>query len=170
MFDKKIIDKWQITFPVDISFGEDAEFVLSYLEHVKSVKCVSMVGYTYRQHDSGTLSRKLRTDKMDIYRRINNHLLMLVSVHKAPKCVSELHKRYIQNYVEYSRELFVSKLNYSEKRKLFINKGEDNCVLESIDGSSRLSIAQRLVLFALRTKVVFPTYVIFFLKEKFTKR
>lgn len=170
LFDKRIIDKWHIVFPVDISFGEDAEFVLSYLEHVKSVRCVSMVGYTYRQHDSGTLSRKLRTDKMDIYRRINQHILRLVSAHKATKCVPELHKRYIQNYVEYSRELFLSKLKYSEKRKLFINKGEGNCVLESVDGSRRLSLAQKLVLFALRIKVVFPTYVIFFIKEKFAKR
>ena len=40
LFDKKIIEKGNIMFPTDISFGEDAEFVLMYLEHVKNIKYI----------------------------------------------------------------------------------------------------------------------------------
>ena len=63
LFDRKIIEKWNITFPTDISYGEDAEFVLTYLENIKTIKCIKNTGYIYRQYDSGTLSKRFRKNK-----------------------------------------------------------------------------------------------------------
>ena len=124
LFDRKIIEKWNITFPTDISYGEDAEFVLTYLENIKTIKCIKNTGYIYRQYDSGTLSKRFRKDKMDIYNRINEHILKLLVTNDAENCLPEIYNRYIQNFVEYSRELFMSKLKYDEKKKLFFKKNE----------------------------------------------
>lgn len=166
LFDKKIIEKWGITFPVDISYGEDAEFVLTYLENIETIKCIENIGYIYRQYDSGTLSKRFRKDKMDIYKRINEHILKLLNVNDAENCLPEICNRYIQNFVEYSRELFMAKLKYGEKKKLFFDKGESNCVLKYERKSGLLSPAQRILLFSLKTKIFFPAYCIFCLKEK----
>lgn len=76
-------------------------------------------GYIYRQYDSGTLSKRFRKDKMDIYNRINEHILKLLVTNDAENCLPEIYNRYIQNFVEYSRELFMSKLKYDEKKNFF---------------------------------------------------
>lgn len=166
LFDKKIIEKCDITFPKDISFGEDAEFVLTYLENTKTIKCIENIGYVYRQHDSGTLSKRFRKDKMDIYQRINMHILKLLASNAAENCLTEILNRYIQNFVEYSKELFVSQLKYSEKRELFFYKGKSSSVLKYENKAGLLSFAQRLLLFSLKTKFFFPVYCVFCFKEK----
>lgn len=170
LFDRKIIEKWNITFPTDISYGEDAEFVLTYLENTKTIKCIEKIGYIYRQYDSETLSKRFRKDKMDIYNRINKHILKLLTANDAKNCLFEICNRYIQNFVEYSRELFMSKLKYDEKKKLFFDKGDSNYVLKYKRKSSVLSTAQRILLFSLKTKIFFPAYCIFCLKEKICSR
>ena len=120
----------------------------------------------YRQHDSGTLSKRFRKDKMDIYQRINMHILKLLASNAAESCLTEILNRYIQNFVEYSKELFVSQLKYSEKRKLFFYKGKSSSVLKYENKAGLLSFAQRLLLFSLKTKIFFPVYCVFCLKEK----
>lgn len=167
LFDRKIIEKWNIIFPIDISYGEDAEFVLTYLEHTKTIKCIDNIGYTYRQYDSETLSKKFRKDKMDIYYRINNHILSLLNINDVDGCLQEIYNRHIQNFVEYTKELIISKLKYDEKKKLFFNKGYSSCVLTYKEKAGLLSIAQRILLISLKNKIFFPAYCIFYLKEKF---
>jgi len=170
LFDRKIIKKWDITFPLYISYGEDAEFVLTYLENTETIKCIEYIGYEYRQYDSGTLSKRFRKDKMDIYNRINKHILKLLAANEADNCFFEICNRYIQNFVEYSRELFMSKLKYDEKKKLFFYKGESNSVLKYERKAGSLSSAQKMLLLSLKTKIFFPVYCIFYLKENFYNR
>lgn len=167
LFDYSIIKKWNVEFPIDISYGEDAEFVLSYLEHVETIKCIDYVGYEYKQYDSGTLSKRFRKNKMDIYRRINDHILQLISENQAEGCLSDINNRYVQNYIEYTKELVTSRLSYDEKKKLFFDKGKSNDILEYENNSNSLSLAQKILLFSLKTEFFFPTYLIFVVKEKF---
>ena len=103
---------------------------------------------------------------MFIYSLINEHILKLLNANDAENCLSEICNRYIQNFVEYSRELFMAKLKYGEKKKLFFDKGESNCVLKYERKSGLLSPAQRILLFSLKTKIFFPAYCVFCLKEK----
>lgn len=170
MFSKEIINKWKVVFPPDISYGEDAEFVLSYLEHVSTICCYSDIGYTYRQYNSGTLSKRFRTDKMDIYNRIIRHILSLVFANRAEKCIDAIYRMYIQNYVEYSHELFSSALNYNEKKELFFQKGFTNNVVNYANEVSRMSIAQKLLIFSLKTKIFLPIYAVFIIRDRLKYR
>ena len=135
--------------------------MLTYLENIETIKCIENIGYIYRQYDSGTLSKRFRKDKMDIYKRIKEHILKLLNANDAENCLSE-----ICNFVEYPRELFMAKLKYGEKKKPFFDKGESNCVLKYERKSGLLSPAQRILLFSLKTKIFFPAYCVFCLKEK----
>jgi len=170
LFDINIIKKWDVIFPTDISYGEDAEFVLTYLEHVKNVRCFNDIGYVYRQYNLDTLSKRFRKDKMAIYNRINSHILNLLSSNKSFNCLTSICNRYIQNYVEYSKELFVSNLIYTQKKKLFFEMGYNNLVLDFEEKSGKNSFAQKLLLISLKTKLFFPVYFIFSLREKIISR
>ena len=51
IFSKDIIDKFQVRFPEEMSYGEDAVFVYDYLLHVDSLKICEADVYTYRISD-----------------------------------------------------------------------------------------------------------------------
>lgn len=166
LFDKRLLEKHNIKFPEDISFGEDAEFVLSYLENAETIKCIEYIGYIYNQYDLGTLSKRFRKDKMDIYKRINDHIIKLLNDNEANNCLLNICNRYIQNYVEYTRELIISQLKYKEKKKLFLDKGKSNYVLDYAMKSGPHSLAQNILLLSLKRNSFFLAYCIFNLKEK----
>lgn len=170
LFKKELIICGNIRFPIDISYGEDAEFVLSYLEYVNTVCCKMYVGYSYRHHDNESLSQRFRPDKMDIYKRINTHIIDLVKKKSSETCVPSIYKRYIQNFVEYSHELFAVKLPLSEKKKMFYSKGIDNNILAASKYAEELSIAQKLVAFALKYHCFWPIYIVFSLRDRLVKR
>ena len=111
------------------------------------------------------MSKRFRKDKMDIYNRINKHILKLLAANEADNCFLECN-RYIQNFVEYSRELFMSKLKYDEKKKLFFYKGESNSVLKYERKAGSLSSAQKMLLLYIKTKI-FLSILYFLFKRKF---
>ena len=80
LYKKEIIKINDITFPIDISLGEDMTFVFSYLSHVKKISSITESFYFYRKFDSGTLSTIKRKNIFDIYMRLWN--LRVNFIHK----------------------------------------------------------------------------------------
>ena len=75
LFKKSIIKSYNILFPERMNYGEDAEFVLSYCEHIKTVCCENRSCYSYRKYGTDSLSSKFRVDKLAINNRINDHII-----------------------------------------------------------------------------------------------
>lgn len=65
LYKKFIIDKYDIKFPIDLSYGEDLIFNYQYLEHVNNITCIDKAFYNYRIIGYGTLSSKLRKDQFN---------------------------------------------------------------------------------------------------------
>lgn len=63
IYRKKILDQYDIHFPVDCAYGEDLQFNYAYLEHVSKISQVAESDYHYRIVGSGTLSSKLRSNQ-----------------------------------------------------------------------------------------------------------
>lgn len=169
MFKTKIIKQYDVKYPLDISYGEDAEFVLSYLEHVESICCLNDIVYTYRKCSNESLSSKFRSDKIDIYNRITDHIIKLLSKNSSNVCIDDVEKRFIQNYVEYSHELFDSSNSYRIKRKLFFEKGYKYNILQMAKVHSKLSVAQLLVCLALKSHIFIVFYLIFRIRDGMKK-
>ena len=66
LYKKEIINKYNIKFPIDISYGEDLIFNFQYLEHVNTIACIDKAFYHYRIIGTGTLSSKLRRDQFKV--------------------------------------------------------------------------------------------------------
>ena len=66
LFIRDIIVNNKITFPTDISWGEDGIFVCNYIKYIHSFKYIDYLGYNYvRYQAQNTLSSKIRDDLID---------------------------------------------------------------------------------------------------------
>lgn len=65
LYRSQIIQKYNINFNTDLSFGEDLLFNYDYLNHVKTITCINKAFYHYRIIGSNTLSSKLRQDQFE---------------------------------------------------------------------------------------------------------
>lgn len=63
LFRMDIIKRNNLSFQVGCSYGEDLQFVYSYLEYVNSIGTIDQALYHYRITNSGTLSSKFREDQ-----------------------------------------------------------------------------------------------------------
>jgi glycosyltransferase involved in cell wall biosynthesis len=64
MFDKNIIDKYQIKFNENMYIGEDAIFLLDYFKYNSNIKFIDEPLYCYRYYDSSAV-RKYKSDLLD---------------------------------------------------------------------------------------------------------
>ena len=65
LFKTSIVKNNNILYQIGCSYGEDLQFVYSYLEHVNTISTIDMALYHYRMSDSGTLSTKFRRNQFD---------------------------------------------------------------------------------------------------------
>lgn len=84
LFKKEIIEKYNIKFPEEYSFGEDTIFVYKYLLYCKEISIVPGCLYNYIDHQSNSLSSQVGKDKMNTYLEI--HQLLKANLLKHDIC------------------------------------------------------------------------------------
>ncbi len=67
LFKKSIINDNKIEFNQNMEFGEDLDFVLSYLLHSSNISCINKCLYNYRLQGDQSLSTKFNINKMEVY-------------------------------------------------------------------------------------------------------
>lgn len=172
LFKREIIQNNNIIFPEDISFGEDAEFVFNYLKYVKKIKCIDKSEYLYRKNDKESLSSKFMKEKMDLYYRLNLDLKnLLVSIKLEDNDMNnKLNKMLLNNFISYCHELFLSKENYKNKKKIFITNYEKYKINDLIKKLKKTTIAEKLIYFAYNFKVFFIVFKIFKIRDMYYMR
>ena len=119
VFRKVIIEKNNISFHEDMSYGEDVVFVFDYLIKSSTVKCINTSDYYYRK-SSNTLSKGYRSDilKSDMLglKKINEFLTINESANKQ----IVICERYVDIYTLFIKRLIKSNLNYREKKATFL--------------------------------------------------
>lgn len=166
LFKRRIIVKHKIEFPLDISYGEDAVFVLNYLLNCQSVEVIDYVGYSYRKHGKETLSGKFLRDKIDINYRINGLLGRLLEQEEIVERERIVSDRLLESLVLYTKELMSSRLGSAEKYHLFYEK---YALYEERLGKPQ-RMAQRLVIAAGRCILCYPLLYLFVLRQRIVER
>lgn len=159
LFQKSIITEKHVVFPPELSYGEDAIFVLEYLVYCKTVNISSYVGYSYRKHGSESLSNRFLINKIDINDRIN----MLIAVLLQQEHVNGeqiLAERLLECFVSYEKELLASTLSGREKQRLFYEKYKH---YEKQMGEPQ-RLAQRIIFLAGKCKLLYPLLYLFRIK------
>ena len=161
MFRRSIIERYNIKFPLNLSYGEDAVFVFEYLMYCKKVNIISDIGYNYRKHGAETLSGYFRQDKIDINYRINCLIGSFLQQQGIDDREVVLEDRMLECFVSYTKELVCSTLNRREKRTIFYDK---YCLFgEKLGKPNRL--AQRIVLLAGKHKLIYFLVYLFRIKR-----
>lgn len=134
VFEKKIIDKFNIRFCENLNFCEDMVFVSDYLDHIEKIKYIDKNLYLYRQRKS-SVSNNLLTKKNSnivfaydlLYKKYNNNLNLayffgyryLICYYKFKKFIS---KNKVNNEILKLEKSILSKKSFSEKIKFLIIK------------------------------------------------
>lgn len=157
LFKKNIITENSVIFPLDLSYGEDAVFVLKYLAYCKTVSISSYIGYSYRKHGSESLSSRFLANKIDINYRINTLIDILLQKENVSERSQILAERMLECFVSYEKELIRSTISRREKRKLFYAKFED--YKKHFGKPQRM--AQRIVVLAGKYRILYPLVYLF---------
>lgn len=62
LYDKEIIDRYQVRFPCDMPYGEDSVFLYRYMEHVEKLVTIDAIVYEYNFLYSNSAGRKFYKD------------------------------------------------------------------------------------------------------------
>lgn len=162
LFRQKIIEEHRLEFPPELSYGEDAIFVLEYLAHCKTIGISPYVGYSYRKRGNESLSGKFLLDKIDINYRINNLIDNLLWHENVPDRKQVVADRLLECFVAYEKELICSRLLAKEKRKVFYQKF--SYYKTQLGRPQRL--AQRIIILAGKCKFFYPLVYLFKVKRK----
>lgn len=157
LFRKSIIVENNVIFPPELSYGEDAVFVLEYLVHCKTASISSYIGYSYRKHGSESLSGRFLTNKIDINYRINTLIDALLQKENVTERSKILAERLLECFVSYEKELICSVLSMQEKRTLFYAKYEE--YKKQLGKPQRM--AQRIVVWAGEYRIFYPLVYLF---------
>ena len=160
LFKRSIIIANDICFPPELSYGEDAVFVMKYLAFCETVKVSSYVGYSYRKHGSETLSGKFLKNKIDINHRINCMLDDLLKKENTASREQLIAGRMLECMVSYEKELINSSLAKREKRELFNEKFD--LYKDELGKPQRL--AQKIIVWAGKYRGFYPLVYLFKVK------
>ena len=65
LFNREMVEKNKILFPVDLHYGEDAVFTSTYISNISSFICLDYYGYHYFKWADNSLSSKVRNNLID---------------------------------------------------------------------------------------------------------
>lgn len=170
LFKKTLIDKMKCWFPLEMSYGEDAFFVLNYLKEVNSVKCIDVNGYLYRKDNKQSLSSRFRIDKLDInisLSKLINDLVCLNSIEHSEKLYDWNCVRFFDSF---TTELMLSDLPYREKRCIYLAKSAEYNIFNAYGTCMNLSLIQIIRKKAIKSLNWFNLMQIIYCVSKYKKR
>lgn len=152
IFNANVVRKNDIRFPENLSYGEDAIFVLEYLKHIRTVKCINNIGYFYRKMESESLSSRFRSDKLEINNRINNLLYQFLNNNKIAKSREICNIRFTDYFTAYIQELVLNEKNFLNVKKIFYNKVSTNNVKERFRQVAKKSFPKMIIYLAAQNR------------------
>ena len=156
LFKREIIkNNASVIFPEDLSYGEDAIFVMEYLKHVKTVGCVDAITYLYRKDNSQSLSSRFREDKIDINMRIACLFEEMLTYHGVINVEVSVAKCRLNYFDAFTSDLMFSPLSLKEKRRIYREKAREHKAIEIYDKKEKLNFKQKVRRLAIKSSVAF---------------
>lgn len=161
IFRRSIIRDNRIGFPLNLSYGEDAVFVLQYLRNIKSIVCIPDMGYGYRQHGAESLNTKFRADKIDINYTIHEQIEQVAAQFGNTEADALADAWLVGRFFSYCSELIACRLSYQEKKTLLLKKETEYGFCFYLERLPRLNLPKTILLFSLKSKIFLLAYLLF---------
>ena len=82
LYKKEIIDKYNIRFDKNMSFGEDPVFNCEFIKHISNMKNIDKCYYNYVKHGETSLSIKYDKTKYESNKKMHNELANLMKYYQ----------------------------------------------------------------------------------------
>lgn len=167
LYKKSIIKKYDIKFAEKFSILEDGMFEIDYLSSCKSVYCLGVSLYFYRQFDGISLMKKFNhnaIEALEIYIEKYNKLIPYLNKNNLTR-VYDIFISYFLYFIFqiYTRSSFNNYNKYSNLKKS-IKKIYKTGLLKKESIFGKRKIQRKIILILLRLKMVFILHCIFTIK------
>ena len=171
LFKKSIIDKHNILFPENMSYGEDAVFVYKYLKFTNSITAIDEYLYIYNMHDNESLSRVFRKDKYEIELLLSDKLKHLLDIHRVENNAF-YYKQICGKYIEYIGGIWRTNIKFEKKiRYEYITSATSMLqTVEAFRFHSKISFQYRLLAYLITNNAVKRIDLYFRVKESMRNR
>lgn len=171
LFRKDIVTSYNIRFPEEMSYGEDATFVYRYLLHASSVGTIDKPLYNYNNYGDSTLSSVFRKDKYEIKLFLEDELKRLLSYHKVNVPPHFFQRQVCNQYISYVGEMWRSKVKVEKEKRLqyIYSANEKKQTEEAFREQKNSSLQIKLLSFLISNKLTRLIDFYFGFKEKFRK-
>lgn len=151
LYKRETIQKYNVRFPIDLSFGEDTLFVYDYLIHCNSVSSIPDPLYTVTSHERSLKSR-VRLDKVDIYLRLYLKLKQIFDTNPSLNPTRVISRFFCLSFVSSIKELYLPQANLTPKHRInsinrYINHEQIRDYFEAYSESNlRIKLIRWLIL------------------------
>ena len=118
LFNKKLIDKYNIRFNEDLTFGEDAVFAFQYLQYIDSGIFIPYKGYHYCNINPVSLTKTAKLSPLQCYKLIESIFISVTHKLENSKEKSDIIQNYVVNLL-IRNIVFLRTLDFLEKRKFY---------------------------------------------------
>lgn len=154
------------TFPDNISFGEDLVFVLTYLKQCQRILFIPNVLYRYDTSVLNSLSRSVRKKKIYDIEYWQNAVLDFVDRRES---VPVLYKKYMDDALNYVRELYCCKFISYKKKKQILKQWYPQSYLKKINCTYQGSNFYKALLFCVHNELWFVPQIFLWSIRKFKR-
>lgn len=165
IFKTEIIKKYNIEFLKGLNYGEDAIFVINYLEKIQTVISISEIIYKHRVDNLDSLSNGYKLEMMDCDFLVNKYLERFLKNNQNENYQKICNKRFVVNFSGNIRKLMLSKLPYSKKKRVFCEESEKYNALQTFSNATIESLSEKITYLVLKNKGWF--FLLYLHKIKF---
>lgn len=171
LFRRRIISIHNILFPEQMSYGEDAIFVYTYLKYVKNISTIDEELYCYNVYDNESLSRVFRKDKFEINLYLMQTLKLLFTRHKVEYDEAFFNNQICGFYISYIGEMWrcSEKINSKLRHGIIYNANEKQETQQAFKALATKSTQNRLLFNLIINKRITLIEFYFGIKEKVRK-
>lgn len=167
LFKKEILNKYNIFFPEDMSYGEDTYFVYDYLKYINKISCINQMFYHYNVYEKkDSLNSIFRKDKFEITILLNNKLKNLLNNYLEYQKIEQIFNNNLYiSYINFCNELCKSNKDKSFKISILKDLNNKDIVKKFCKSIKEKRIQDKIVFYCINNKLNIIEFIFFSFKE-----
>lgn len=163
LFNKAVLRKNNIYFPLNMSNGEDTVFVFRYLNYITSACVLDAVCYNYHIREHSSLSAKFNETRIKAYLYCCEVIADYLHSNNIDSPYDDPYYRTRLAYVGYLGAIYLhrNKICYAERKSLLIQINSKQEIKKAFVSSQKLSIRDKTIQFTIRYNLYFLEDILF---------
>lgn len=160
IFKKELINHFNVRFREDMTYGEDAMFVLDYIKNVEMIKSVDLLIYKYRNNIATSLSHSYKDNMIPSDILINDSIFSFLEVNGEKNAQDIVDRRLVQNFSGNIKKLMQTDITYSNKKEKFYKFVSTYNLKDVFGRTNAVGITEKITSLGVKNKLFFPVLML----------